>query len=177
MNNPLIVTLRFLILLFVQIFLCNHIHFFGFINPYIYIMAILLMPLTLSRYVQYLIAFSAGLVVDAFFMTYGVHASACLLVAFARPYLIDLLDSSRTIDDNTLLPMPEIKSFGWLFGYTFILSFLHHLCTALLERFSFHSFVLTFIFSILNAIFTTAVILCVEYILFSRKKYRKSRSK
>lgn len=169
MNKTTRHILRFLLLLTIQVLICNHVQLFGFMNPYIYIMAILLLPLEIPRSAQYLIGFLTGLIVDLFTMTYGVQASATLMVVFVRPHIVHLLNGRR-IPDGIDRPVPGVKDFKWLFLYTLILVFIHHFMITLLEIFSFKNFGYTLLVSIANALFTTFIILCAEYIFSPLKK-------
>lgn len=169
MNRVWINILRFALLLAVQILICNHVHLFGFINPYLYILALLLLPLEIPRSAQYLIAFCTGLIIDAFLMTYGVHASASLLLVFVRPYLVHLLNG-RHVTEGIERPVPGVKDFRWLFLYTLILVFIHQFTVILLETFNLKEFIFTLLVSIGNTLFTTLIILSVEYIFIPVKK-------
>ena len=54
MNNAITKQiLSFFLLLALQILVCNHIYVFGFINPNVYLLAILLLPITLPKSAQY----------------------------------------------------------------------------------------------------------------------------
>lgn len=169
MNKIVVNILRFILLIAVQVLVCNHVHLFGFINPYIYILIFLLLPLEIPKTAQYLIAFGAGLIVDIFSMTYGVHASASLLVAFVRPYLVNMLNG-RHAPEGPDRPVPGEKDFKWLLLYTLILVFIHHFTITLLETFNLKEFGRTLWVSVVNTLFTSLVILCIEYIFIPVKK-------
>lgn len=161
--------MRFVLLLAIQVLVCNHVHLFGYINPHIYLLAILLMPFEIPLTAQYLIGFFSGLVVDMFAMSLGVHASATLLVVFLRPHLVSMLNGKKKID-GIERAIPGVKDFKWLFIYTFTLSVVHHFAAVLLEAFSFRHFLFTILSALLSAIFTTLVILCIEYMFFPLKR-------
>lgn len=168
MNRTVVQILRFILLMTVQILICNHIHLFRFINPYIYILALLLLPLTIPKSWQYLIAFLTGFIVDCFTMTFGVHASASLALIFVRPYFVKLLNGKNVSDENESFT-PSVKDFKWLFLYIFILTLLHHLLITFFEVFSFENFAYNLLTACVNTLFTTIVILAIEYIFMSRK--------
>ena len=169
MNKAIANIIRFIILIAAQVFICNNIDFFGFINPYIYILALLLLPLEIPKSAQYLIAFATGFIIDMFSLTFGMHASASLLVIFVRPYIVNLLNGRHTTE-NIDKPVPGFKDFNWLLAYTLILVFIHHFTFTLLEVFNFHEFLRTLLVSLANTIFTTTIILCIEYIFIPIKK-------
>jgi len=153
-----------------QIFICNYVNFLGFLNPYIYILALLLLPLSIPKWIQYLIAFITGLLIDIFAITYGVHASASLLVIFLRPYFIAALTVGKSKETQMQVPLPVQKDFKWLFTYTFILVFIHHFTITMLEFFSFKRFFVTIGIILLNTFFTSFIILSVQYIFTPTKK-------
>ncbi|MBQ7551723.1 MAG: hypothetical protein IJT04_09385 [Bacteroidales bacterium] len=159
---------RFILLLILQILICNHIYLFGFLNPNIYLLALLLLPLDLPLSVQYIIAFFTGLVVDAFQMTFGIHASAALLMVAVRPYIILALNVNKK-QLATEVPLPGRRDFKWLLSYTLLLVFVHQTLTTMLELWSFHRFGITLLTIMGNTLFTTLIILCAEYLCFPSK--------
>ena len=87
----IILLFRLLILLTIQVVILNNIQFSGFINPFLYIMFIMMLPVKLPKTFLLLIAFGTGLIVDVFSNTMGMHAAACLVMAYARPSLLRIL--------------------------------------------------------------------------------------
>ncbi len=89
MNNLVISNIiRFIFLLAAQILVFNNIDLFGFINPFPYILFILLYPSTGSKPALYLSSFFLGLTIDMFEYSGGTHAAASLMLALSRPYLL-----------------------------------------------------------------------------------------
>ena len=152
-----------------QIFICNYIHLFGYLTPAVYIFALLLLPLDIPKTFQYLIAFVMGFIVDMFTHTLGVNAAAAIILMFARPYIINLLNGRKTTESNDI-PMPGYKDFRWLLEFTFILAFIHQLVVVMLETFSFQHFGRTMLVILGNTILTTIVLLSIEYLFYSKSK-------
>jgi rod shape-determining protein MreD len=86
-TNVVYNALRFIILLAVQILILNQIRFGGFVTPFLYVLFILLYPINSNKYGFLLASFSIGLLMDLFMDT-GVHAVACLLLSYFRPYFL-----------------------------------------------------------------------------------------
>ena len=128
MNNELTKQLfRFLLLLALQVLICNHICLFGFMSPDIYLLALMLLPLTLSKSVQYIIAFATGLIVDLFALTYGIHALASLLMITLRPWIIILLSiNKKKMDEN--VPSPKNRDCHVCRGFWHLSAGIVHLC-------------------------------------------------
>ena len=58
--------------------------------------------------------------------TPGLHAAACVLIAYLRPFVVNMLISQEGADKNYL--SPSITSMGWApyFTYVFVLTLFHH---------------------------------------------------
>ncbi len=85
MNSTVIINiLRFILLLALQVVVFNRLDLFGFINPYPYILFILLYPVNGNKAVLMLSAFFMGLLVDMFLNTGGPHAVASVTLAYVR---------------------------------------------------------------------------------------------
>lgn len=169
MNRFIVNFGRIVIFLVIQVLICNRIGWFGFLIPQLYILPLLLLPLEISKSLQYLIAFSVGLVVDCFLQTYGIHAMAALILIFIRPYLVLLLNGFKS-QDGIFKPIPGIKDFKWLFFYVFFLAFVHQIIITGIETADLHYWFRTIWTSIFNALFTTFFILCCEYLFFNASK-------
>lgn len=133
----------FIVLVLAQVLALNNIQFLGFINPYIYILFILLLPVRLPRWISLLLAFGLGLTIDAFSNTMGMHAFATVLVAFFRNGVIKLFTSIE--EGNN--PTPSFYTFGVgaYVKYVVVMVLLHHSALFILESFSFnHLWIVTF---------------------------------
>src|ERR1043165_118923 len=87
---------RLLLLLLAQLFIFNNINFSSFINPYVFPLFILLLPFEMPRWLLMLAGFSAGLLLDVCMTTTGMHAAAGLLIAYLRPFLINIITPKGT---------------------------------------------------------------------------------
>ena len=172
MNNIVSNIFRFLILLVVQIAVCQRICLFGYMTPALFLLALFLLPLEIPLSLQYLIGFTTGLVVDAFAHTFGAGSFACTLMMFVRPYIVQFLDGSNNVKfENINRPMPGVKDFRWIFFYTLILTTVYEVTYVLLETMTFRNFGHTVLGILGNIVFSVFVILCIEYIFHSRTKH------
>ncbi len=171
MNNIIANILRFLLLLLVQISICQHISLFGYMTPALFLLALFLLPLELPLSLQYLIGFVTGFVVDAFAHTLGVSTFACTVMMFVRPYIVRFLNGSNNVKfENIDRPVPGVKDTRWIFLYTLILTSIYEVASVLLETMTFKNFGHTLLVMLGNTIFTVFVILCIEYIFHPREK-------
>lgn len=151
---------RFILLILVQVFVLNNIRFMGYINPYIYILFIFLLPVKFSRWWSLILAFAMGLIIDAFSNTSGIHAFTAVLVAFIRNPVINLYTS---IEDGAN-PIPSFRSFGVavFIKYVVTLVLIHHTAFFLLEIFGFESIGQTLLKILFNTFFTIIIILGIQ---------------
>lgn len=89
LNNPIAInSIRFALLVLVQVLVFNHLNFFGYINPLVYVLFFYWYPIRKNRAVFLLISFALGLVLDLFSDTLALHALVCVTLAYARPVIM-----------------------------------------------------------------------------------------
>ena len=163
--------LNFVVLVFLQVFIFNNIQFSGFINPYIYVLFILILPFETPKWLLLVIAFLLGLTIDLFSNTLGMHISATVFMAFLRPYVLKVISPRDGYESETL---PQLRYYGasWFIRYSVILVFAHHLFLFYIEVFSFSNFFATFARAILSSLFTITIILISQYFFRKDKRLR-----
>lgn len=80
--------LLFPLLVLSQVFLFNHINLWGFIDPQIYIIYLVIFPFVASPLLFMPIALLIGLSIDILLNLPGQNAIACLTVSYLRPLMI-----------------------------------------------------------------------------------------
>lgn len=165
-------TIRFALFLLVQVYVLNKIpQLHRFITPYLYYLFILWLPFSISRTGLLFAGFATGIALDYFTMTPGLHAAACVLIAYIRPFIINVLIPKDISEFNYEEPSP--KAMGWTqyMIYVLVLTLLHNGCLTFLEWLSFGKF-LEFIIKVFG---TTAIslllIFTVEFLFPRRLKY------
>ncbi len=167
MTNKLIkYVVMFLATVLVQVLILNHVQFSGYINPYFYILFIMLLPLSTPKYLLLLLGFLVGLTVDIFSDSLGIHAAATVLVAYIRPFVIRVI-STREEDRNDYPGLLQNK-FTWFLSYVTILVFAHHLVLFYLEYFTFSHFFHTFLKVIFSSVFTIFIIVLSQFLIFRK---------
>ena len=86
---------RYIVVMLLQVLLFNRLQLAGICHPYIYILCLLMMPITLPNSVEMLIGALVGLVMDVFCNSMGIHMAACVLIMLLRPYLIGRMVSDK----------------------------------------------------------------------------------
>ena len=176
MSNLLKNIIRFILLILFQVYILNQIPpLHQFIVPYIYFLFILWLPFNINHFLLLILAFAFGLSLDFFTGTYGLHAAPCVLIAYIRPFLLNLLIPQETAEQTFI--EPGTKSMGWApyILYVSVLTFIHHFYLVLIEWLQFGNFV----FFIGKVIGTTAIsllmILLSEMLFYRKSRYRVNK--
>ena len=166
-NSLLRYTGLFALIILIQVLLMDNIQFSGYINPYVYILFIILLPFEIQSWQLLSLAFVTGLTMDLFNGTPGLHTSATLVAGFIRPYLLRLIAPREDYEQGVI---PGIKSYGlrWFVIYVSVMVIVHHIFLFYIEVFRFTFFFATLLRVILSAIFTIFFILVVQLMLIRR---------
>ena len=161
----------------IQVYVLNKIpHLHRFITPYIYYLFILWLPFSISRFWLLVIGFLLGLILDYFMMTPGLHAAACVLVAYARPFIISILTPKESSEFNHREPSPRAMQWTPYAVYVFILTLLHHGYMIFLEWMDFGTF-LDFLIKVVATTGISMLLIFTVELLFPRKmKFRTNTS-
>ncbi|RZK50427.1 MAG: rod shape-determining protein MreD [Pedobacter sp.] len=169
MNSKLVLynILRWVILLFVQIFLLRNSVVYDIPTPFIYCLVILVFPFKTPNILLYLMAFLTGLTIDAFYDTLGVHTAACIAMAFVRILFISVSLNREAIDE----PEPSLGNMGfkWFSIYSLLCILTHHLLFFYLEAFKFSEFFYTLGRALISTVVSFFLILLIEFIFHNKK--------
>jgi rod shape-determining protein MreD len=168
MNNAVLNnTARFILLLAAQIVIFNKLNLFGFLNPYPYILFLILYPVNSNKNAFLIASFCLGITMDLFSDSGGVHAASCVVLAYLRPqifkFAFGLSYEYQTVKLNDILT-PE--------RFSFILAsvLIHHLILFSLEIFTL-SLIFEILFrTILSGIFTIILSILLIYLIKPKKR-------
>lgn len=161
--------IRFFIVLALQLLVFNNIQFSGYINPFFYVLFILLLPFETPKWLMLISSFLLGLSVDIFSHSYGMHAAASVFIAYVRPYLIRIIHSKKEYEAGVLPTMGHL-GFSWFISYASLLIFIHHFIYFFLEAFRFTDFLSTFYRIIYSSVATIIVIIAEQFLFFKERK-------
>ena len=166
-NNQIFINIvRFSVLMLLQVIVLNHINFTGYVNPYAYLIFILLFPFDASKTLLIFLSFLLGLSVDIFSDSGGVHAAACVLVGFLRPMLLKF--SFGVSYQYNAVKLNKV-TFKERLLYITLVVFIHHFVLFSLEIFSPAHIVLILTSTLFSGIFSVLLILCI-LLLFKTKE-------
>ena len=158
---------RFILLLAVQVVIFNNFNFLGYINPFPYILFIILYPVNGNKYALLMSSFFLGITMDLFCNSGGVHAAACLLLAFVRTsifkFSFGLSYEYQTVRLNDTLT-PE------RFSFILLAVIIHHLTLFVLEVFTFEYLWDIVLRTIISTIFTIIICILIIYLIKPSKR-------
>ena len=149
--------------LFVQIYILNEVMFASYINPYLYLIILLIMPFKTQKWFLLIYAFILGLSVDIFSDTLGMHSSACLIIALLTLSITKITIPHNIIEENDELIAQKIGVKSFIL-FTFILIFIHHSILFFLEHASIDFSILLKI--ILSTIISSIIITICQFFFF-----------
>jgi len=161
--------LRFLTLVVFQIFILNNVQLSGYINPYLYVLFILLLPFETPKWLLLIVSFIMGLTIDMFVQTPGMHTAACVFMGFLRPFIISTISSKREYEPGM---KPSIQELGinWFITYAGILIVAHHSVLFFIEVFHFGEIFITLQRIIYSSFITLILVIISQYVFYKPPK-------
>jgi rod shape-determining protein MreD len=166
-KNLQINIIRFIILVFAQILIFNNIELGGYMNPYIYILFILLLPFETPGWLVLISGFLMGLSIDIFSETLGMHTAATVFMAYMRPMALSMF-SPRDGYESGSFPRVFYYGFEWFLKYTLMLVFAHHTVLFLTELFRIQDFFHILLRIILSTLLSVLIITLSQYVVFRK---------
>ena len=161
--------LQFFIFIALQIFLVQYLVLFNTGFCFIYIAFLLFLPIQLPPVILLLMGFTTGITIDTFYDTAGIHAGACVLLTYVRPYVLRFLTPRDDYDANDSVNV-RLMGWGWFVTYALVLIFLHHLLLFFLELGGFKTVGFTLLKVVSSTLYTFTVVVILQLLFFSARR-------
>jgi len=168
MNQIVSISLRFLLLFFLQVLVLNNLEIGWGTYIMIYPFFILLLPFEMGIIPLMLISFFMGISIDSLSNTFGMHASAAVLVAYLRPFIFKAF-APRDGYDSVETAGIRVLGFQWLIGTYGTLLVIHHLWFFMLESLQLNEILLILRKVALSVPLSFAFSLLVQFIFMRRR--------
>ena len=155
---------RYIIVMILQVLLFDQLQLLGACHPYIYVLCLLMLPITVPHSLSMILGAAAGIIMDIFCNSLGVHTAACILVMFIRPYLIGAIVS----DKDRLNEQINLHTIGMeaLVKYVVIMVLIHHLTIFLLAAWSWHHIGFVALETIVSSTVTILIIIGYNALIY-----------
>ena len=142
-------------------------NFLGYISPFPYILFIILYPVNGNKSTLILSSFLLGIIMDLFSNSGGIHATACLVLAYARPsifkFAFGLSYEYQTIKINDVLTPQR-------FSFILLSVIIHHFTLFILEAFQLTYILDTLLTTLLSTVFTIIICIIIIYLIKPNKR-------
>ncbi|MBR1878301.1 MAG: hypothetical protein IJ814_04750 [Paludibacteraceae bacterium] len=155
---------RYIVVMFLQVLLFNRLQLAGVCHPYVYILCLLMMPATLPHSVDLLLGAVAGLIMDVFCNSLGIHMAACTLIMLLRPFMLgqmvnDIERLNAEISTHTL-------GIDAMAKYTSLLVVIHHMTVFLLASWSWTHIGFALVETAVSSLVSIALILGYNFVKY-----------
>ena len=161
--------LQFFIFIALQIFLVQYLVLFNTGFCFIYIAFLLFLPIQLPPVILLLMGFTTGITIDTFYDTAGIHAGACVLLTYVRPFVLRFLTPRDDYDANDSVNV-RLMGWGWFVTYALVLIFMHHLVLFFLELGGFKAVGFTLLKVVTSTLYTFTVVVILQLLFFSARR-------
>lgn len=160
--------IQFVLLVALQVLVLNNIELFGYMNPYLYVVFIIMLPANINRNVLLIVGFLLGLSIDIFEHSGALHASATALIAFMRPALFKLMTGSANQEINrmNILTLGKVR----FMVLAAIIVFVHHLWLFGLEAFRFSELLQVIQRAFFSGLFTLVLIYLSQILVYRNEE-------
>ncbi|MBL7777921.1 MAG: hypothetical protein JNK66_06410 [Chitinophagales bacterium] len=162
--------LRFVLLLAAQVLVFSNINFSTFVNPYIFPLFVLLLPFEMPRLLLMIVGMLAGLSLDLFLGSTGMHAAAGLALGYFRPFFINIITPKGT--EFEISPNVYAQGLTWFVIYCGVATFLYLLCYFIVEEVLFRNFFIVILKVLFSTIVSVLFMILFVYLFSNRKKKR-----
>lgn len=136
--------IHFIVLVLLQTLIINNIQVSNYFNPFIYILFLIILPIDINKSLLLLLGFITGISIDVFSNTLGLHASACVFLAYLRPHILNAI-TNKDDHEPGVSPGIKINGYAWFIKYLLFTTLAHHIFLFMVEVFTFSNFTDTLI--------------------------------
>ena len=149
----------------IQVLVLNEILFLSYINPYLYIILIIVLPYKTPKWFLIIYAFFLGFSIDIFSGTLGIHSFASVLIAFCKNSIAKITIPHNIVEQGDELIMQKIGVKSFL-TYTFLITLIHLSTLFFLEHLNLE---FKMLFKILLSVITTTILISITQLFFFKK--------
>jgi len=162
-RSSIILVISFFLHLAFQLVIMKNAVLFHSAFCFMYVAILLLLPVETSALFLMLLGFVTGIFVDMFYDSLGLHAISCVFIMYLRNFWLSRLTPQGGYDTG-VIPNVSMNGLQWFLTYSIPLIFIHHAVLFFTEVGGFQYFGFTLLKVIFSTVFTTIVILIIQYL-------------
>lgn len=171
MKNYLNEALKLIGLLLFQVLIVSHFNLNFYIQPYIHLLFLLSLPLNITPLLLMIFAFISGGLLDMFSNSIGMHIFASVLLAFLRPYIINLVSSKAMLENLQKISLSQ-TGWAWYISYLLASSALYFSAYFLVEHFSLAQTSIILLKTLYSTLLSSLLMFLLVLIFSSQKNRR-----
>ena len=160
-----------LAIILAQVLVLNHVAFQTYVNPYLYVFLIYMLPFNTNKTLTLAIAFVVGFMVDVFSDTAGWHAGASVLAMFTRNVMINITKPLEGHEEGDGISVFSLGLSNYLI-FTGIIVGIHHFYLFFIESFKWSSLFPSLLKGLFSSVFTLILMISFQYIFIQKKRRR-----
>lgn len=161
--------LKFVLFIFLHVFIFQNVILYDTAFCFFYVGFLLFIAFDIDQLAFLVLALVTGITIDIFNDSLGVHAAACVALAFIRPFWLSVV-TPRGGYETINTPNVRILGFQWFIAFAFPLIFFHNLILFFIEAGNLYYF-----FNKLLKIFSSALLTFIILVLYQYIFYRRVR--
>jgi rod shape-determining protein MreD len=136
MNKPFIKYLGLLpVYVLLQVVVLNEVLFSAYINPFLYVVLIISLPLKTPKWFLLIYAFLLGFFIDLFSGSLGFHSTATILIAFIKPFISKITIPYNILGETDKITLKKIGNKAFI-TFSLFLILIHNSCLFITEHLS-----------------------------------------
>ncbi len=162
----------FIFTLVLQTFLFDNLQISNYINIYMYVVALMLLPSSTSGAMMLLYGAAYGMAMDLVSSTSGIYTIASILIGFIRGVVLKLFISHDDLNDNIIVTSSRVGALPFLL-YCTVIVIINNLTIFYLDTLAAYSLKLLVPKFVISTVLTILLIYIYQLPLFSPHKSKK----
>jgi len=118
-----------------QVVVLNEVLFSAYINPFLYVILIISLPLKTPKWFLLIYAFILGFSIDLFSGSLGFHSTATILIAFIKPFISKITIPYNILGETDEITLKKVGDKAFI-TFSFFLILIHNSCLFITEHLS-----------------------------------------
>lgn len=159
----------FFVLILAQVFIFDNVNIWGYVNPYIYIMFLIMLPMQIRHSTLLILGFVSGMTIDLLTGSAGLSAMVATFVAFVRPSILRIT-AGRDVINVGGIPSSTIFGNMQFVMYILLMMLCYNIPYFLIEVMNPSEILHTSIRIICSTIFTVVIIYAAHFLITGKRK-------